>query len=114
MNGDVDFGCDQHDFTPTASQFGDASRIFHPLFVATAKERPSANISQTLPLAYQYDVSGHTEQVVERYLELASKDDYSLRLVATPCIDDHLVAPENFETTGAIAPVAARIILKAF
>ena len=56
---------------------------------------------------------GHAEQTVERYLELANKDVSSLRPVATPCIDDHMIPPEDFEKSGELSAVAARIVLKA-
>ena len=58
-------------------------------------------------------VSGHAEQCVERYLELTGKSIESRRPVATPCIDDHLFAPEDFASKGEVAEVAARIVLKA-
>ncbi len=126
MNGHVYLGCGQTDYTPSESQVEDASRMFHNLCGMTGKGRPSATtsvvvndscgaggITTTLPRAYQYDMSGHTEKCVEMYLELTNKDESSLKLVATPCIDDHLLAPEDFEAKGEIAPVAARIVLKA-
>ena len=58
-------------------------------------------------------MTGHAEQCVERYLELADKDLDSLKTVATPCIDDHMFAPEDFTSKGEAASVAARIVLKA-
>ena len=39
--------------------------------------------------AYQYVMTGHGEQCVERYLELSGNSVDSLNQVATPCIDDH-------------------------
>ena len=36
-----------------------------------------------------------------------------LTKVPTPCIDDHLIPVEEFETKGVLAPVAARIVLMA-
>ena len=58
-------------------------------------------------------MTGHAEQCVERYLELADKDINSLKTVATPCIDDRMFAPEDFVSKGETASVAARIVLKA-
>ena len=62
---------------------------------------------------YQYCMSGHAEQCVERYLELANKDISSLKQVATPCIDDHQISAEHAEIKGVLAPVASRVVLKA-
>lgn len=56
---------------------------------------------------------GHAIQSVERYCELAHKEVSSLKSVATPCIDNHLLSPEDFTCTGEVADVAARIVLKA-
>jgi len=57
-------------------------------------------------------MSGHAKQCVEKYLELAKLDKKSLRNVPTPCLDDHQLCPEDFETTGKLSPVCARIVLK--
>ena len=46
--------------------------------------------------AWQYSMSGHAEQCVERYLELSGKSESSLKQVATPCLDDHMFSPEEF------------------
>ena len=62
--------------------------------------------------AYHYDMSGHVEGCIERYLELSRKDRSSLKKVATPCIDDHLLSPEDFETKGVLKNECARIVLK--
>ncbi len=55
---------------------------------------------------------GHAEQCVDRYLELSGKKAESLKHVATPCIDDRLIAPEDFVSKGLLSPVASRIVLK--
>ena len=61
---------------------------------------------------YEHDMIGHAEQAVDKYLELSGKDVSSLKKVATPCIDDHQLSEEDFTTSGQLAPVAARIVLK--
>ena len=58
-------------------------------------------------------MKGHSEQCVDRYLELSGKHESSLKEVATPCIDDHLLSPEDFESKGELSPVAAKLVLKA-
>ena len=57
-------------------------------------------------------MKGHAEQSVERYLDLANKHVSSLKQVSTPCIDDHMLLPDDFVTKGELSPVAARIVLK--
>jgi len=64
--------------------------------------------------AWIYNMEGHAKQCVQRYLEFSNKDVSSLKPVATPCTDDHQFAPEDFTTKGELAPVASRIVLKAF
>ena len=58
-------------------------------------------------------MKGHAEATVERYLELSNETENSLKRVATPCLDDHCFAPDDFNITGELAPVASRIVLKA-
>jgi hypothetical protein len=40
-------------------------------------------------------------------------DKKSLKQVATPCLDDHQIAPEDFTVKGKLSDVAARVVLKA-
>ena len=42
---------------------------------------------------------------------MADVNESSLKLAGTPCVDDHLIPPEGFETKGQVVPVAARIVL---
>ena len=62
--------------------------------------------------AYEYDMCGHVEQCVDRYLELSGAKRESLTQVATPCIDDHQLDPKDFQVKGRLAPVCSRIVLK--
>ena len=57
-------------------------------------------------------MKGHAKQCVERYCQLADIDESSLRKVATPCIDDHQISPEEFQTTGKLHKECARRVLK--
>ena len=63
--------------------------------------------------AYYYEMRGHIEQAVEKYLELSGKTKEQLTKVPTPCIDDHLIPVEEFQIKGHLSAVAARIVLKA-
>ena len=62
--------------------------------------------------AWSYDMEGHAEMCFERYCESAKNNVSSLQQVATPCIDSHLVPPEDCETTGKLSAVCAQIVLK--
>ena len=70
-------------------------------------------VNMTKVRGYAYEMQGHARQVVERYLELSGKSETSLKQVGTPCIDDHQILPTELEEKGELAPVAARIVLKA-
>jgi hypothetical protein len=48
----------------------------------------------------------------KKYLELANKNEHTLKNVATPCMDDHQILTEDREVKGVLSPVAARIVLK--
>ena len=54
-------------------------------------------------------MTGHAEQCVHRHLELAKIDRKTLKKVATPGMDDHQFAPEDFESKGNLSPVASII-----
>ena len=47
---------------------------------------------------------------VERYCELAKKDAF-LQSMATPCLDDHLIDPEDVEEKRELSDVCAQIVL---
>ena len=49
-------------------------------------------------IAWSCDIQGHEEKCVERHCALAKETASSLQLAATPCIDDHLLPPEDFES----------------
>ena len=62
---------------------------------------------------YQHEMRGAAAGCVDRYLELAKVDIKTLTKVGTPCIDDHLLPPGDFETKGRLSPVASKLVLKA-
>jgi hypothetical protein len=77
----------------------------------------SAKCSSSKPVthevkAYQYDMRGHAEQCVQRYLEFAKVDRKTVKQVTTPCMDDHHFTPEDFITTGQLAPIASKSVFK--
>ena len=75
------------------------------------RDRPSGVQS------FVYDMSGHADGAVQRYLELAApvlKDQLkALKPVATPCMDDSQFTPDQLTKGGKLGIVAARIVLKA-
>ena len=103
-NGDVDQG------VPAYKCF---SASGHALPADKYDSQPSATTRKERPRCYQYKMTGHAQQCVERYLELANKGVESLKPVATPNIDDHCLAPEDFTATGELSSVCSRIVLKA-
>ena len=77
----------------------------------------SAKCSSSKPVthevkAYQYDMRGHAEQCIQRYLELAKVDQKTLKQVTTPCMDDDQFNLEDFITTCQLAPIASKSVLK--
>ena len=73
--------------------------------IATADQ---ANIQ-----SYDYVMCGHAKQCVERYCELGGVDIDILKRVATPCMDDHQLAPEDFQAKGRLSDECSKIVLKA-
>ena len=82
----------------------------------TDSQRPKGQqkqVRQATTKSYQYEMNGHANSCVERYLELSQVKLASLKSVPTPCIDDHQLQSEDFSSPGKLSPVAARIVLKA-
>ena len=69
-------------------------------------------VSFTTVKAWEYNMTGHAEGCVDTYLALAGKKADSLKLVATPCIDDHQLSEEDFVVRGELADIACRVVLK--
>ena len=61
---------------------------------------------------WTYSMCGHSQQCVEKYLQLTGKDVSTLKMVATPCIDDHMLNEEDMQEKGELHVNAARIVLK--
>ena len=77
------------------------------------KATPSSSKETGSIRSYQYEMCGHAEACVDRYLELSKMKERDLKRVETPCIDDHQLNADDFKTPGKLTSVAARIVLKA-
>jgi len=80
-----------------------------PCFPAT----PASSSTTNRIRAYEYKMIGSAKQCIVRYQQLAKVELSSLTKVATPCIDDHLLAPEDFVTKGVLSAFASKLVLKA-
>ena len=58
-------------------------------------------------------MTGSATQCIERYLELTNQTRKILKKVQTPCIDAHLLPPEDFETKGQLDKDCSKAVLKA-
>ena len=61
--------------------------------------------------SWSYDMAGHANKCVERYIELANKTTQQLYKVSTPCIDDHHFKEET-ESVGELSSTRSQIVLK--
>ena len=59
-----------------------------------------------------YQMEGAAQGCVDRYLELAKVPISSLRKVGAPCLDDHLLPPEEFVEKCMLSPVCSQDVLK--
>ncbi len=62
--------------------------------------------------AWFYEMEGAAAACVERYRELAKIKPSQLRKVGTPCLDDHLLGPEDFVTSGVLSNVCFKAVVK--
>ena len=58
-------------------------------------------------------MTGAATQCIERYLELTNQTRKILKKAQTPCIDDHLLPPEDFDTKGQLEKDCSEAVLKA-
>ena len=80
----------------------------------TGTGEPDARSPTDNPIrAIRYGMKGFHAQVVDTYLNLSKQDRKSLKTANTPNIDDHHLAPEDFEEKGDLANDAAKIVMKA-
>ena len=130
VGGNVYLGCGQHEISPPKELIDKKREMFSSIFdkksVLTHKTAEETEIQKILEIkfvppkqvpskktrAYQYEMGGHAQQCVDRYLELAERSASSFKQVATPCIDDHQLSPEEMVTKDALSAVAAKIVLK--
>ena len=57
-------------------------------------------------------MTGHVDQCVDKYLELAELRIDQLHPVSTPCMDAHYFDETDLQTKGTLAKVCSRIVLK--
>ena len=89
------------------------SDVTEPLRASGNDTSPAANATPPDNVkAWEYRMSGHAQDCVDRYLELSGMPETSLKKVSTPNLDDHQLAPTDFEAKGILAPTASKIVLK--
>jgi len=78
----------------------------------TRQLHPTTSHDKKAPQAWQYEMQGHAEQCVERYIALTGHALESILPVSTPCMDDHQFRPDELVAKGEISDNAAKIVLK--
>ena len=126
FNKNTYLGCTQRDVSIPKDLVEQKNKFYNEVMKLTQpKQSPTAegNLAQSKATpsqkkekkirAYEHVMIGAAEQCVERYCELAKTTKDKLKRVATPCLDDHLIAPEDFLAKGILSPVASKCVLKA-
>ena len=130
-------GCKSHITTPSDIAVQEKSDLFEAIKPTAGSTDPANCSEMTIPdeelgnlaaeahahaaksdqratvSGFSYEMKGQAEGTVDKYLELAKKTKADLKPVSTPCMDDHQLAPEDFEEKGTLQPVCAKIVLKA-
>ena len=73
----------------------------HNAMIAPKKEDDNDQEQRKIE-SFEYNMTSHARQCVERYCELANVEESSLRRAITPCIDDHHIDPEDFQAKGKL------------
>ncbi|WP_288992749.1 DNA (cytosine-5-)-methyltransferase, partial [uncultured Marinobacter sp.] len=121
FNHNTYLGCTQHDVEISEATVKAKTILFDHIMKQASATEAELDASKHMKTSsgkhpvkgYEYVMAGACEGCVERYLELAKKPRSYLKKVATPCIDDQLIPPEDFETKGELAKEASKIVLKA-
>ena len=77
-------------------------------------QRKSGDDAEEIPLI-RWEMRGFFEQVLERYEEVlrANGGTPKLKSCPFPSIDDHQIAPEEFEEAGLLSKDSAKVVMKA-
>ena len=106
--------------TITRSEARARLRNIYPLVKPSAEEEYAQPMSttevgaETIPLV-RWHMKGFFEQVIETYEKLVKANGGTPKFKACPfpSIDDHQIAPEEFEETGMLAKDSAKVVMKA-
>ena len=81
---------------------------------STERHKPQGTTAAAGPpcKGVRYEMRGFMEQCVEKFSELTGINAKTFLLVATPCVDDHTIPPEEWEEKGELALVAAHVLMK--
>ena len=107
-------GCTERDAKVDPQAVQSKTELFKKLTTtkeADEKDETNENICWKRSLLGAHDTEGHAEKCVDRYCHLA-KNVSSFQQVATPCMYDHLIPLEDYETTGELFAARAQIVLK--
>ena len=63
-------------------------------------------------VAWSNDMEGHAKKCVERHCELPNKKTEQLYKISNPCLDDHQIKKEEFESVGELSQVISQIVFK--
>ena len=116
MDGATYLGCAQRNVEIPQEMVNEKSELFRSKWASHIQENSYDLNSTQVPdsrdalheiKGWVYNMSGHAEQCVERYLDLSNKGSDSLKRVSTPCLDTDEANP------GELGPVAAMTMLKA-
>ena len=80
-------------------------------------KRPGESIGQPEAVdrdvkSYQYDMSGHAQQCIDKYLELTQTNESSLMKAGTPSFPGNPDFTEDEGQEGQLSKVAASIVMK--
>ena len=108
LDGNVYLGCGQHNIPVPLDPLQEKQNLYDRLYGddiiidnVNQSSKPTRNSSDVK--AYEYNMSGHAEQCVDKYLELSGVSEDSLKLAETPCMDDHQIPPKDFDKVTIVS-----------
>ena len=81
FSGNVYLGCGQYDISPPMDLIKQKHNLFISTFIPALADQKDTAFQPNRVRAYEYDMSGHADSSVKRYLELAKVDIGTLKPV---------------------------------
>ena len=109
----VTWECTQRECKPNKKLVDEYRQMFESRISAGATEKlPDSEKRRANATAWSYDTEEHERKCVERHCALANENIEQFYKVSTPCIDDHQLKKEEWDTVEELSEVCSQVALR--